>query len=72
VLRNRQLIIPPAVGHPKNENLNIMNIFKKHFGNSDKPNNDLGNVKPDVDKLLSSDNINNSIIELDNYTVNNI
>jgi len=49
-----------------------MNIFKKHFGNSDKPNNDLGNVKPDVDKLLSSDNINNSIIELDNYTVNNI
>jgi len=44
-----------------------MNIFKKLFGGSDKPNNDLGISKLDIDKLLSSDNINNSIIELDNY-----
>jgi len=51
----------------KNDNLNIMSIFKKLFGSSDKADKESGNKKPDIDKLLNSDNINNSIIELDNY-----
>lgn len=44
-----------------------MSIFKKLFGGSEKTDKNLGNKKPDIDKLINSDNINNSIIELDNY-----
>lgn len=44
-----------------------MSIFKKLFGSSDNADKDLGNKKPDIDKLLKSEDINNSIIELDNY-----
>lgn len=41
-----------------------MNIFKKLFGTSD---NFSENKKPDIEQIISPDNINRSIIELDNY-----
>lgn len=41
-----------------------MNIFKKIFG---KTQNVPINKKPDIDQLINSENINGSIIELDNY-----
>ncbi|MBW4362816.1 DMP19 family protein, partial [Flavobacterium taihuense] len=44
-----------------------MNLFKKLFGGSDKSENKLENKKLDLEKLLSSDDINRSIIELDNH-----
>jgi hypothetical protein len=44
-----------------------MSIFKKLFGSSDKPDTNSKTSKPDIEKLLNSDNINKSIIELDNY-----
>jgi hypothetical protein len=44
-----------------------MNLFKKLFGGSDKLENKLENKKLDLEKLISSDDINRSIIELDNH-----
>ena len=44
-----------------------MSIFKKLFGRSDNPDNSSENKKIDLEKLLSSGDINDSIIELDNY-----
>ncbi len=44
-----------------------MSIFKKIFGGSDKTNNNSENKKLNLEKLLSSDDMNGSIIELDNY-----
>ncbi|NBG67157.1 DMP19 family protein [Acidiluteibacter ferrifornacis] len=44
-----------------------MSIFKKLFGGSEKSNNNSDNKKLDLEKLLSSDDINGSIIELDNF-----
>jgi hypothetical protein len=44
-----------------------MSIFKKLFGGSDKSDNNSVNKKLDLDKLLSSDDLNSSIIELDNH-----
>jgi hypothetical protein len=44
-----------------------MKIFKNIFCGSDKSDNKSDNKKLDLDKLLSSDDINCSIIELDNY-----
>jgi hypothetical protein len=44
-----------------------MNIFKKLFGGSDKLDQNSENKKFDLEKLLSSDDINGNIIELDNY-----
>lgn len=44
-----------------------MSIFKKLFGDSDKSDNNLGSKKLNLEKLLSLDDMNSSIIELDNY-----
>jgi hypothetical protein len=44
-----------------------MSIFKRLFGSSDKLDNDSKANKPDIEKLLKSENLNNSVIELDNY-----
>jgi hypothetical protein len=44
-----------------------MGIFNKIFGGSDKTDNNSRGKKPDIEKLLASDNINKSIIELDNF-----
>lgn len=44
-----------------------MSIFKKLFGGSDKSDDNSENKKLDLEKLLLSDDINSSIIELDNY-----
>lgn len=44
-----------------------MSIFKKLFGSSDKSDRHVGNKKPDLERLLSSEDTNGSIIELDNY-----
>lgn len=44
-----------------------MSIFKNLFGGSDKADMNPVNKKPDIDELINSDNINDSIIELDNY-----
>lgn len=44
-----------------------MSIFKKLFGGSDKADQNSENKKFDLEKLLSSDDINGSIIEVDNY-----
>jgi len=44
-----------------------MSILNKLFGGSDKSDNNSMNKKLDLEKLLSSDDINGSIIELDNY-----
>ena len=44
-----------------------MSIFKKLFGSSDKSGENSESKKLDLDKLLASDDINSSIIELDNY-----
>ena len=44
-----------------------MSIFKKLFVGFDKTDKDSGKKKPDIDKLIDSENINRSIIELDNY-----
>jgi hypothetical protein len=44
-----------------------MSIFKRLFGGSDNSDNDTANKKIDLEKLLSTDDINGSIIELDNY-----
>ena len=44
-----------------------MSIFKKIFGNSEQTDKNSGNKKPDIDTLINSDDINGSIIELDNY-----
>jgi len=44
-----------------------MSISKKPFGGSDKSTNNSGDKKIDLEKLLSSDDINGSIIELDNF-----
>jgi hypothetical protein len=51
----------------KKDKLNIMSIFKKLFGGSEKADKDLENRKPDIEKLINSENINGSIIQLDNY-----
>ena len=42
-------------------------LFKKLFGGSDKSDQNSENKKFDLEKLLSTDDINDSIIELDNY-----
>jgi hypothetical protein len=44
-----------------------MSIFKKLFGSSENTDKISENKKPDIDKLINSDNINNNLIELDNY-----
>jgi hypothetical protein len=44
-----------------------MSIFKKIFGGSKIPDRTLEKNKFDIEKLLLSDDINNSIIEVDNY-----
>jgi hypothetical protein len=44
-----------------------MSIFKKLFGGADKSDKNSENKKLDLEKLLSADDINGSIIELDNY-----
>jgi len=44
-----------------------MSIFNKLFGGSDKSDNNSEVKKLDLDKLLASDNKNNSIIEIDNF-----
>ena len=44
-----------------------MSIFNKLFGGSDKSDNNSEEKKLDLDKLLTSDNKNNSIIEIDNF-----
>lgn len=44
-----------------------MSIFKKLFGGSDKSDQNSQNKRLDLEMLLSSDDINSSIIELDNY-----
>ncbi len=44
-----------------------MSIFKKLFGGSDNSDKKSENKKLDLEKLLSSDDINGSIIELDNF-----
>lgn len=44
-----------------------MNIFKKLFGASEKSENKSNNKKIDIENLLSSADINGSIIEFDNY-----
>ena len=44
-----------------------MSIFKKLFGGSEKSKNNSENKKLDLEKLLSSDDTNGSIIELDNF-----
>ena len=44
-----------------------MSIFKKLFSSSNKSNNNSAEKKFDLEKLLASDNVNNSIIEIDNY-----
>ena len=44
-----------------------MSILKKIFGGSQKSNNNSDNKKLDLEKLLSSDDLNSSIIELDNH-----
>ncbi len=44
-----------------------MSIFKKNFGDSDKSDKKSENKKIDIEKLLSSEDINDNIIELDNY-----
>lgn len=41
-----------------------MSLFKKLFSQSKKS---IGKGKPDIQKLLASDNLNDSIIEIDNY-----
>lgn len=51
----------------KNENLNMMSIFKKLFGCSEKADKDSGKKRTEFDQLINSENANNSIIELDNY-----
>ena len=44
-----------------------MSIFKKLLGGSEKSENNSENKKLDLEKLLSSDDTNGSIIELDNF-----
>ena len=44
-----------------------MSILKRLFGGSDKSDDNSENKKLDLEKLLSSEDINISIIELDNY-----
>jgi len=44
-----------------------MNIFKKIFGGSDKSNNKLSDKNLNIENLLKSDDLNNSIIEIDNF-----
>lgn len=44
-----------------------MSIFKKLFGSFNKSNNNAVGKKFDLEKLLGSDNVNNSVIEIDNY-----
>ncbi len=44
-----------------------MSIFKKIFGNSVQTDKNSENKKPDIDTLINSNDINESIIELDNY-----
>lgn len=44
-----------------------MNLFKKLFGGSDQSDKKSENKKLDLERLLSSSDINGSIIELDNY-----
>ena len=44
-----------------------MSIFKRLFGKSDSINEKSSEKKIDIEELLLSENINNSIIELDNY-----
>jgi hypothetical protein len=54
------------MGNPKNEK-QTMNLFKKLFGGSDKSESKSESKKLDLEKLLSSDDINRSIVELDNH-----
>lgn len=44
-----------------------MNILRKLFSGLGKSGSDLGNTKLELERLLSAGDINNSIIELDNY-----
>ncbi|TNE79852.1 MAG: DUF4375 domain-containing protein [Bacteroidetes bacterium] len=44
-----------------------MSLFKKLFGGSDKSDQNSENQKFDLEKLLTSDDINGSIIQLDNF-----
>jgi len=44
-----------------------MSIFKRLFGKSDSINEKPREKKIDIEELLLSENINNSIVELDNY-----
>lgn len=44
-----------------------MSIFNKIFGGSDKSDKNSENKNLDLEQLLSSDDINNSIIEIDNF-----
>lgn len=44
-----------------------MSLFKNIFGRFEKADKDSRDKRPDIDKLLNSENINGSIIELDNY-----
>ncbi|MDD4822720.1 MAG: hypothetical protein PHI48_09215 [Bacteroidales bacterium] len=44
-----------------------MSIIKKLFGCSEKADNDSGKKRTEIDQLINSENLNNSIIELDNY-----
>jgi len=44
-----------------------MSIFKRIFNRLGTIEKNSGNDEPDLEKLISSDNINSSIIELDNY-----
>jgi len=44
-----------------------MNFFKKYLRKTDKPFNNKGYKKIDIDNLINSDNLNDSIIELDDY-----
>lgn len=46
-----------------------MSKFKNLFGGSDKSGNNSKSKKLDIDKLLSSEDTNGSIIEIDNYIV---
>ena len=52
-----------VVGNP-NEPYFTMSFFKKLFGSDNK---NLSDNKPDIDKLLTSSDENNAIIEIDNY-----
>ena len=56
------------MGNPKTDNRQqTMSIFKKLFGGSEKSHKNSENKKLDLENLLWSDDINGSIIKLDNH-----